>query len=114
MGHFSILTVNHDRVHEDIADPHLSDKLHDVLFTGLLHGIPSQDERRELRKLRDMPKSLELAYTSHADTCPVLAFSHGYIKGELGHLQIPRYDDKSLDDYLISVAKARGFVIYKK
>jgi len=115
MGHFSIVTFDHDRLHEALDSDDLRNRLSNTIQgTGTFHGIPSLEDRRALERTRETLPGVQLAYTAHADTCPVLAFSHGYIKGVVGELRIPRYDDKTIDDYLVKVAKERGFVIYKK
>lgn len=107
MGHFSVLTVQHDNIHEIQRDDRVGDKIHSMIQLG--KHYPDIATKRG-----DRLPGIALAYSSHADYCPVIAFSHGYTKGVLGSLTIPRHDDKTLDDYLIEIAKQRGFVIYKK
>lgn len=75
--------------------------------------VGPNDKYGQLRR-SEKPASATSLYTSHADYCPVLAISHGNLKGVLGTLVIPHHDDKTLDDYLVAASKERGFVIYKK
>lgn len=107
MGRFSVLTIQHDNIHQIQRDERVGDKLYSMIQLG--------DSYKEIfTKRGDRLPGIDLAYSSHADYCPVIAFSHGFSKGVLGSLVIPRHDDKTLDDYLVAVAKERGFVIYKK
>lgn len=109
MGHFSILTINHDYFTNAINVPDLRERLYStVMGHDTFHGVIKNKFRN------DTLPGFDLAYTAHADFCPVLAFSHGYIKGVVGEVIIRAADEKSLDDYLVAVAKQRGFVIYKK
>lgn len=107
MGRFTVLTVSHDRIHDAVKSDNLETRLFNLVSRGVV-------ERGVFTHPLDRLPGIEVAYTEHNDTCPVLAFSHGRIKGVLGSLDIPRHDDKTLDDYLVTVAKRRGFVIYKK